>query len=116
MRWAFQVFEPCCDWSQSDTAASLLALMLSASPCNVSSQSSACSRRSSYERCAIHAVMWRWQAVAAAKLGIEALLGPPAEVRAAAAQPEDSLQRWGDVFSTIQVRHSRQWVPAVLQS
>lgn len=46
------------------------------------------------------------QAVAAAKEGIEALLGPPAEVRVAAAQPDDSLHRWGNVFSTIQVQHS----------
>jgi hypothetical protein len=43
------------------------------------------------------------QAVAGAKAGVESLLGPPAEVRVAAAQPGDTLQRWGDVFSTIQV-------------
>jgi hypothetical protein len=43
------------------------------------------------------------QAVVGAKAGIEALLGPPAEVRVAEAAPGDTLQRWGEVFSTIQV-------------
>ena len=46
------------------------------------------------------------QAVAGAKAGIEALLGPPAEVRVAAAAPGDTLQRWGEVFSTVQVAAS----------
>lgn len=44
--------------------------------------------------------------MAAAKSGIKALLGPPAEVRVAAVGPEDTLERWGGVFSTIQVSHT----------
>ena len=43
------------------------------------------------------------QAVAGAKAGVEALLGAPAEVRVASAAPGDTLQRWSEVFSTIQV-------------
>lgn len=45
----------------------------------------------------------RLQAVAKCKDAIQGLLGPPEQVTVAALGGDDTLQRWGDVFSTIQV-------------